>query len=112
MAKFRVPNRGGISSISLAFVSRNFERHEHGSNSSPRWNIALRNPCKSCSWNAKNYWQSLRAVSERLDQMEEIECRMQNVQCSTINGHWYIDHSTLDIRQRSWRRPTLPRPRS
>src|SRR6267143_2512034 len=39
--------------------------------------------------------------------------RVENAECPMFNDQWLvdIDHSTLDIRCESWRRPTLPPPR-
>src|SRR6266545_7988552 len=40
-----------------------------------------------------------------------VECRMSNVQRSMDIGHWTLIIQHWTFAQRSWQRPTLPRPR-
>ena len=79
----------------LGIVSRNRGRHVPGSTSSSRWSCVLKGRCGSGCGSVRNCARSSRAASGRRGRTGEIECRMQNVQCSGIIEH---DHWTLDIR--------------
>src|SRR5436309_16113873 len=67
--------------------------------------LSARDASKPHAASATNWFRFLWRVSRP----RRPKCKMSNIECRI--SKFDIRYSTLDIRCRSWRRPTLPRPR-